>query len=383
MKKLFALFLVLLLCFSTVACDSAPSPTEPSAAVTTTVPSTTVTSDPTVVTTTTTTAATTTRKPTTTTVKTTIKTTTVATTTTTTTLPTTATTTVAPVSRSQPLLYAVHHKNGATAWLFGSIHVGTAEIYPLPDYVLNALDKADSVAVELDPTVLSDEDYMLALRSRLYTDGSKITDHISADLYEVARGILTGSQIYDPYLDYYEPSFWAEMIDSILQGQTPYDSENGVDLHVISLAKQKGKPIHEIESLQSQYAVFGNFSPVLQELLLMDAVYSYQQGSQALTESISELLSVWSSGNEDRLRQSLAFDTNDPDKEIADCLAEYKKALYTDRDYAMYDYVYTCLKNGESVFVCVGAAHISGESGLSTLFRADAANDCVVEKVGP
>ena len=66
--------------------------------------------------------------------------------------------TTAPVSKgSTPLLYKATSENGGEVWLFGSIHVGNDDMYPLPDYVNNAYNEADSLAVEVD----SDGDLVL------------------------------------------------------------------------------------------------------------------------------------------------------------------------------------------------------------------------------
>ena len=47
--------------------------------------------------------------------------------------------TTAPVSKgSTPLLYKATSENGGEVCLFGSIHVGNDDMYPLPDYVNNA-----------------------------------------------------------------------------------------------------------------------------------------------------------------------------------------------------------------------------------------------------
>ena len=49
-----------------------------------------------------------------------------------------------------PILYEVSDDEGGKIWLFGSIHVGTEELYPLPRYVLKAFKKAKTLAVEFD-----------------------------------------------------------------------------------------------------------------------------------------------------------------------------------------------------------------------------------------
>ena len=41
-------------------------------------------------------------------------------------------------------------KNGNTSYLFGSIHLGTKDMYPLSDAVKNAYKSTDNLVVEVD-----------------------------------------------------------------------------------------------------------------------------------------------------------------------------------------------------------------------------------------
>ena len=67
-----------------------------------------------------------------------------------TTLTTPPTTAPAKNDAISPLHYKVNDGEGNTAWLFGSIHVGQDHFYPLPDYVTEAYENSDALAVEAD-----------------------------------------------------------------------------------------------------------------------------------------------------------------------------------------------------------------------------------------
>ena len=80
-----------------------------------------------------------------------------------------------------PLLYRVIDDDGDIVWLFGSIHVGYEDFYPLPDYVTDALEGSDGLAVEFD-IVNFESDYLAqtnALTKLVYLDGTTIRDHLS------------------------------------------------------------------------------------------------------------------------------------------------------------------------------------------------------------
>ena len=249
-------------------------------------------------------------------------------------------------------------------------------MYPLPEYVLNALYQADSVAVEFDPTVLTESNYVDALQNVRYQDGSTIGDHLPPDVYQNARAVLEEHGMYGPHMEHYKPSFWANSISTVLMNQLPYTADKGVDRHIISLAKQKNIPVKNIESLHSQYAMFGNYSPLLQTTLLESALTTYKQGPDLYLAEMNNLMDAWFFGRKSELGRLLQED--DPeltdDQKNDELLQEYKNAMYTTRNRAMYDYILQCFENKESTFVCVGAAHIVGtDSALYDALRA--AND--------
>lgn len=81
-----------------------------------------------------------------------------------------------PVDEYSPLLYKVTDDKGNTVWLFGSIHIGSEDMYPLPDYVMNAYNNADSIAVEADAIAFQNDLNMQvdALSQFVYKDGTTI-----------------------------------------------------------------------------------------------------------------------------------------------------------------------------------------------------------------
>ena len=374
MKKLLSLCFALLIGLNLVACQPASSDTAQTTVVTTTTSAsitTTATADTsTTVAPTTSTVASTTKSATTITVAptttTTLSTTTTATATTTTAVQTT--TTAKRVSTITPALYAVTKAStGATIWLFGSIHIGSEEMYPLPDYVLNAFNKADYLAVECDITDISEAESTAALEHFVYEDRSTIDEHIPARLYADARDILEEKGAYSVYLNYYMPALWSDLIDSYHEPAPDAHPDFGVDLHLIDLAKKKQKKVLEIESVASQYGIMANFSPALQEQLLEESVLAYYSPDDSSSKGLLEL---WKKGDVATLREQLSSASEDNPPEMQPLIDEYQKAMYTNRDQKIFDYALNRLLERTSVFICVGTAHIVGENGLLDRFEA-------------
>ena len=272
-------------------------------------------------------------------------------------------------SPSSPLLYKAIDGDGDAVWLFGSIHVGTDDMYPLPTYVTDAFDQADGLAVECD--IVAAESDVIGLTNAMmkmaYADGSTIQDHIDPDLYADAAAILDANGIPADNLNSFTPSFWSTMIDSFAFLEYGMDAEKGIDTYLLKLAKNEKRDIYEIESVESQYAMLGGFSEDLQILLLEGSVESY--GDPAGEDMLYELASVWARGDEQGLVDLLTDETTGMTAEEMVLYEEYNAAMMTDRNALMTDFAENALIDGNELFICVGAAHVVGDDGIAQQLR--------------
>lgn len=267
-----------------------------------------------------------------------------------------------------PLLFKVTDADGNVVWLFGSIHIGKEYFYPLPDYVLNAYASADALAVELD-AVAVENDYqslMTAARGMLYSDRSKISDHISEELYNDAKAILEENGMYAPLLDYYKPVFWSSAIDTFVTDQLGYDSNLGIDYYFLNEAYDDNKPIYEVESMEFQMNMLFGFSDDLQSMMLESSVESYNSIDE-YEASMDALVTAWATGDEDGLVDDEEYEFESAEEEAL--YNEYNTEMLTKRNRAMTDFAENALASGEEVFIVVGAAHVVGEDGMANQLR--------------
>lgn len=275
--------------------------------------------------------------------------------------------TAAAEGKSNPLLYKVTDAEGNVAWLFGTIHVGRTDFYPLPDYVMNAYNGSDSLAVEADLIAFSQD---MALQAEavsllLYSDGTTIKDHLPEEVYTAAVEILENLGLYNPLMDYYCPMFWASTIESSALNGGVADSNLGIDMFFLNSAKESGKKILEVESAKAQYEMMASFSEELQIIMLAQAVSTF--GSEEYDRQIINTMDLWASGDEAAFAASLKTDTSAMPEEQKVIYEEYTKKMFTDRNILMADFTENALKAGEEVFVCVGAAHVIGENPMIEL----------------
>ncbi len=268
-----------------------------------------------------------------------------------------------------PLLYRVSDKAGNVLWLFGSIHVGREDYFPLPGYVMNAYNGSDALAVEFD-LVAYEKDLAAQIKTAqamVYTDGTDITDHISEELYGKAVSIMEGAGLYNAALDYCLPVMWYSTINSLMMMEADAQTDLGIDRYFLELAKKEKKEILEVESAQFQMELLAGLSQQLQIYLLDSIVQAY--GMPAVMKmSLKLLMDAWASGNEASLTLYLNQASEIPQEE-AQLYEEFNNALVVTRNEAMTQWAEDTLRSGREVFMVVGAAHIVGEGALAEKLR--------------
>ena len=268
-----------------------------------------------------------------------------------------------------PLLYRVIDDDGDIVWLFGSIHVGYEDFYPLPDYVTDALKGSDGLAVEFD-IVNFESDYLAqtnALTKLVYLDGTTIRDHLSEEVYEQAVDAMEDLGIYMSVYDMYMPVLWSSLIDSSLIDEKA--TALGVDRHLIEAAYDLDLPVIDVESADLQYGMMASYSDDLQELLLKSSLDGCAD-ADAYNQEVKDLMDMWAEGDAAALRKYLSSEGEDLSSEEQPLYEEYNTKMRTERDDNMTDFVLDALDDGEELFVCVGAAHVIGVNGIVDQLQA-------------
>ena len=263
------------------------------------------------------------------------------------------------------LLYKVTDGDGGVVWLFGSIHVGRDSFFPLPDYVEDAFESSDALAVEFD--IIEFEGNLLAQLAAqsvmMYTGGKQITDVISDELYNEAVEILKENGKYQRGLERFLPIMWSSMIDNCTNELVGVDISLGIDRYLINEAYDADKDIIDIESATLQYNVFANFSEELQIFMIEDSIEKYRD-LESYEEALDDMMDAWEDGDADGIMDELDHDANFTKEEI-ELYEEYYEELIYDRNDTMTEFAEDALKSGDETFICVGAAHVIGEDGMA------------------
>lgn len=274
------------------------------------------------------------------------------------------------VDTPAPALWkATDPDSGNELYLMGTIHVVSEEKFSLPDYILDVYENSDGVAVEYDIREIEQiSGAQEMLKYMIYTDGTKISDHISNEAYEAGKSCLEDISMYAPMLDVYMPGFWLNQIEVSAMMSIKNLSQDGVDSKFIDMAEKDGKEIVSIETLEIQAGAMVGYSDDYADYCLRTLPEELDDMDE-LVESLGQLYDMWASGKIDEMEE-LSDESDDIPEDLLDDYEEYNEKMIYTRNEGMADRAAEFLENGDNYFFMVGSMHFSGDRGVDDLLEA-------------
>ena len=253
------------------------------------------------------------------------------------------------------LLWRIDGKGAAPSHLFGTIHLADPRVTALPPAVARELKQARSVTVEAK----LDGAGLLLLASRmLYTDGRDLAGVAGDELYRKVVKAAGGLGLPEPALLMLKP--WAM---ALLLSVPPQNTADVLDIVLARIAMEQGKPLHELESVEEQVAVFERLSEADQVAMLREAVDNYENMPRLIGRVIDaylarDLAGIW------RIREA----SGGKSEEARRFRELFVQNLLHDRNNRMAERAEPRLREG-GAFIAVGALHLYGEHGLPALLE--------------
>ncbi len=255
--------------------------------------------------------------------------------------------------------------SGGIVYLMGTMHVGLPNtVYPQAVY--DALDDCGTLAVEVDLLALDKDSKRLADAMKLLECGDKSTREMLGEDYGKVRDLFKEKRLYNGAYERYIPAVWSSTLTNKIAAECGYSSDYGTDRALLSYAKKHSIQIHELESVEEQYAINANESEALQVHTLVTAAETDWETQKSQTR---ELYSDWSTGDLAALERALSEETV-PD-ELSDDFADFYFEMYENRQRKMADHIAGELENGSTVFVAVGALHLAAAPDIPELLEAE------------
>ena len=259
------------------------------------------------------------------------------------------------------LLYEIR-TGGNTVYLFGTLHVGKPEFYPLNRHVNRALADSQRLYLEVnltDTTTVNAETMAMAM----YGDGITLDQKLPAALMEKVSARLARHQFPQQLALKMKPWMLAHTILLLEAKRRGYDPELASEFHLLGYAGAEHKEILGLESLSDQFAVFDRMSQAQQQAFLEQTLSELDDAR--FETRLKALFDAWANADARALEDELQFETKQ-DSVFASILLP---RLIDERNRAMADRIADIARSGPKSFIAVGALHLVGKEGIVELLR--------------
>lgn len=259
------------------------------------------------------------------------------------------------------LLKATHE--GHVLYLYGTIHAGRADFYPLEPRIRTAIAAAPTLALEID--VARDPAAVAAAFQQhgMLAPGSPGLAGLPAERRQRIETGLRQQGVDPAAVARLKPWMVAMLLAIVDIGKLGYDPNLGVDAHLAQLARSGKTRVAELESAQYQAALLNRLPDDDQWRLLEETLDNMASGRQ-LREG-RELFKAYERADQaalDRIARRIDSDTTFSGTFMRD-------VMLNERNGPMADKVVSLLAREHNAVVAVGLLHLLGKNGLPELLR--------------
>jgi len=249
-------------------------------------------------------------------------------------------------------------------YLYGTVHAGRPDFYPLEPRIGAAMAAAPTLALEVDST--GDQ---AAIGATIMKHGMfAAADQGLAGLPEARRqrieAGLRKQGIEPAAVGQLKPWLLVATLAMVDAAKLGYDPKLGVDAHLAGLAKSSGKTrVTELESMEYQAALFNRMPIDDQWTMLEESLNDMESGRQA--RDARELFAAYEAADQavlDRIAKRLEDDNTVSGKFT-------REVLMNERNGPMADKIVSLVGRENNAVVAVGLLHLVGKGGVPELLR--------------
>lgn len=247
-----------------------------------------------------------------------------------------------------------------TVYLLGSIHLLKKQQYPLPAAMEEAFTRAQVVAFETDIDVMEDPKRTETLLAKAkLPQGQTLADQLSKETYAKLAAHLKEAGVPGGTLafDGFRPWFVAMGLLALELPALGLDPKYGVDKHYFGRAREAGKTILPLETVEFQLNLFADLSKADEQALLESTLKDIKN----VRKMLDELVGAWQKGDATQLDQLL-------NQALAEEPRLYRR-LVTDRNQRWIEEIEKLLRGDKPALVIVGAAHLIGKDSVVELLQ--------------
>jgi uncharacterized protein len=262
-------------------------------------------------------------------------------------------------ANAAPFLWEVSSMTNKV-YLYGTVHAGKADWYPLPAAVEQALQECDVLVVEAD---ISDVDAMRKAQPASYTPPDTLSKHVDPEVYARFRKLLPKYALPEPAVAQMKPFMAVSLLVFSEWARLGYKPEYGVENYLIAKAQQAKKPVREIEGLEVQMRLMDSLDEEQGKRVFEGTVGALESGLTG--EQIHGMVKAWQEGDPKEML-AIAQRYNDNVTGARELEEKFVWARHEPMARRIESYLN---ETKERTFVAVGALHLAGPRGLVEMLR--------------
>lgn len=253
---------------------------------------------------------------------------------------------------AKPFLWELS-KEGKTVTLFGSLHVGKPDFYPIPEVVIKRFEDATVLGVEADVTLPETQQAC----TKLAATDEKLENMLSGDDFAALNGYIKASNLPESTVN--KRKLW--MVNLALVGaelnQLGVDFARGLDIVFLREAKAAKKRVVEVEGGAVQCGALAGASSAETTAALTRFLAAVRQNR--MEKRLDQMLISYRAGDCPSLNKVVVEEFGDSKEGV---LA--KQRIFDNRHPAMAEKIDGFFKSPERHFVVIGVGHMFGDNNL-------------------
>jgi uncharacterized protein YbaP (TraB family) len=253
--------------------------------------------------------------------------------------------------------------DGHEMHLFGTLHVGLPEFYPLEPRIAEALAQASTLALEIDPAQPQRE-LLRALREHGMLDpGAAGYEGMDAQQRALLDKLVGQGRIDASRAMTFKPVLLATLLTMAEYTRQGYRSDLSSEAWLARQARANGARVLELESLDRQLSLLDRLAEPDRWRFLDEMMASIVSGAQR--KEARAMVQAWSSADREALDAIAA--RCELDASVSGSFVT--KVLLKERNAGLADSLFDLLRQEPRTFAAVGVLHLLGTGSVPALLR--------------
>lgn len=259
--------------------------------------------------------------------------------------------------KATPALWVVKDRD-TTIYLFGTFHLMAPGIDWNHGKVKSAFESADTLKLEIanieaEAPIIGN---LMASKGQLPA-GQTIYDGLTEAQKTALSAIIAQSGFPPEAIQQMRPWMGSLILSLGLYQKLGLDPNQGVDKTLDGLARAANKPVEGFETGAEQIGFFANLTDQQQKAMLVSTIEDWDQA----TNMLNDMIDAWKTGNADKLGDLMNTSLRSQ--------PELSKLILADRNKRWADWIATRMATPGTVFVAVGAGHLSGPDSVQAFLK--------------